>query len=152
MEANVNGNMYIANYPDVYCHELAHTRGYIYENEANFLSFLACIGSGDPFLQYSGYLSVLTYVEEDCVRSLSEDEFSQAIGWHERISTIDLAFLTPGTWERIEEDAILDTEVVDQISDTVTDTSLKVNGVESGIVSYSEVVGLLLQYYDGILY
>ncbi len=152
MEANVNGNMYITNYPEVYCHELAHTRGYIYENEANFLSFLACTGSDDPFLQYSGYLSVINYLERDCTANLSENWQAGAPAWNDYISSVDLAFLEPGAWERIEEDALISTETVEAVSDKVTDTSLKVNGVESGIASYSEVVALLLAYYDGVLY
>lgn len=152
MEANANGNMYLVNYPEVYCHELAHTRGYIYEDEANFLSYLACIGSDDPFLQYSGYLSVISYIEHDCVESLTNGWQADAVDWNEYISKVDLAFLEPGAWERIEENAIISTETVEAVSEKVTDASLKVNGVQSGIVSYSEVVGLLLAYYDGILY
>lgn len=152
MEANANGNMYLVNYPEVYCHELAHTRGYIYEDEANFLSYLACIGSDDPFLQYSGYLSVISYIERDCQESLADGWQAKAVGWNEYIAQVDLAFLEPGAWERIEENAIISTETVEAVSDKVTDASLKVNGVQSGIVSYSEVVGLLLAYYDGILY
>lgn len=152
MEANANGNMYLANYPEVYCHELAHTRGYIYEDEANFLSYLACIGSDDPFLQYSGYLSVIGYIERDCKESLADGWPEDAAPWNDYITYVDTAFLEPGAWERIEENAIISTETVDAVSDKVTDASLKINGVESGIVSYSEVVGLLLEYYDGILY
>lgn len=30
LEANCNSNMYIINYPEVYCHELSHLHGYIY--------------------------------------------------------------------------------------------------------------------------
>lgn len=33
-----------------------------------------------------------------------------------------------------------------------TDTSLKINGVNEWIISYSLSVELLLKYYDGILY
>ena len=32
------------------------------------------------------------------------------------------------------------------------DTTLKLNGVEEGVLQYNNVVGLLLEYYDGTLY
>ena len=47
MEANYNDVMYIMNKPSTMCHELAHLRGYIYEDEANFISYLACTQSED---------------------------------------------------------------------------------------------------------
>ena len=36
-------------------HEYAHHKGYEKENEANFLSYLACSRSDDPYLRLSGY-------------------------------------------------------------------------------------------------
>ncbi len=151
LEANVNGIMYVANYPEVICHELSHLRGYIYENEANFLAYVACTESEDPFLRYSGYLGVLYYLQSDLAEAMEhtavtiEEEPSEWVYF-------DNCFLTPEAWEEVEEDATISTDVVDNISDKVTDTTLQMNGVESGIASYSEVVELLLQYYDGVLY
>ena len=60
----------------------------------------------------------------------------------------DYTFLFEEDWDRINEEAVVDTETVDEISDAFTDTTLKVNGVEDGIISYSRVVELLLWYYD----
>ena len=57
--------MYITNMPFTICHELAHLKGYIYEDEANFIAFMACINSDNLFFQYSGYLNVLNYVSKD---------------------------------------------------------------------------------------
>ncbi len=151
LEANVNGIMYIANYPEVICHELSHLRGYIYEDEANFLAFAACMESGDPFLQYSaclgvlGYLSDLVYSNEELALFYDYPPLSELV-------IHDYCFLKPEAWEKVEEDAIIDTDTVDKVTDTFTDTTLQINGVESGILSYSEVVGLLLEYYDGTLY
>lgn len=154
LEANVNSNMYITNYPSTMCHELAHTRGYIYEDEANFFGFLACVDSGDEFFAYSGYLNVLYYVVDSYTESIAEIDWERMIAqptWYEAVAT-DTRFLLPETWEKIEEDAIISTDTVDAVSDAVTDLSLKVNGVSDGIASYSRVVELLLEYYDGILY
>ena len=59
----------------------------------------------------------------------------------------DDVFVTQDEWDRINGKALIDTEIVDEISDAFIDTNLKVNGVTDGAVSYSRVVRLLLQYY-----
>lgn len=52
----------------------------------------------------------------------------------------------------MEQRAVLKTETVKQAADTFLNTTLTLNGVKDGTISYSRVVSLLLQYYDGILY
>ena len=61
-EANVN-----VNYPDFIvvssaAHEMAHQRGIGKEDEANFVAFLVCSLSDDPYVRYSGYTDVLNDV------------------------------------------------------------------------------------------
>ena len=148
MEANYNDVMYIVNKPATMCHELAHTKGFIYEDEANFIAYLACVGSEDPFFKYSGYLSVYNYLERDFLKSIGNDE--AVYRSHEKLSELaksDNVFLTSEAWDEVEKKAVLETEKVRKASNTFTDSTLKINGVESGMASYSEVVGLLLDYY-----
>ena len=153
MEANANGNMYIANYPAVYCHELSHLHGYIYEDEANYLAYQACINSESDFFRYSGYLSVLIYIDNAYFHSIGDDYFYYINQTKvEEQVWADSTFLTEEAWEDVEECAILSTDTVDEISDEFTETTLNLNGVEEGMTSYSLVVDLMLQYYDGILY
>lgn len=59
----------------------------------------------------------------------------------------DNIFVTEVEWERINGKAVVDTETVDSVSDTLTDASLKLNGVSDGMISYNRVVELLLQWY-----
>lgn len=153
MEANCNSKMYIANYPEVYCHELAHLHGYIYEDEANFISYLACINYEDDFFIYCGYLGVLNYVDNSYWDSIGGD-VDRYISNVQINSLVydDNIFLLEETWEEVEADAIISTDIIDEVSDTFTDVSLNLNGVEDGIASYGRVVELLLEYYDGILY
>ena len=149
MEANYNNVMYIMNKPASMCHELAHLRGYIFEDEANFISYLACIQSGDPFFEYSGYLSVLNYLDNDFYDAVGRDwEAYSAQPMILAQVHDDNTFLTDEEWDRINGKAIIETETVDEISDAFTDTTLKVNGVSDGIISYNRVVELLLWYYD----
>ena len=148
MEANYNDVMYIMNKPATMCHELAHLRGYIFEDEANFISYLACIESEDPVIQYSGYLSVLYYLDNDYYKAVGRnwDAYISQPRILEQVDE-DNVFLTQEEWDRIEDKAVLDTETVDEVSDAFTETVLKANGVSDGMISYSRVVKLLLQYY-----
>ena len=155
MEANYNDVMYIMNKPASMCHELAHLRGYIYEDEANFIAYLACVESDDEVFQYAGYLSVLNYLINDLYSAMqTEPELYQAavrgvkpVGMYQMVEE-DNVFVTQEEWNRINSKALFDTETVDEVSDAFTDTSLKLNGVSDGMVSYSRVVKLLLQYYQ----
>ena len=149
MEANYNDVMYIMNKPATFCHELAHLKGYIYEDEANFIGYLACVQSEDLCFRYSGYLSVLNYIDNDFYDAVGRDRerYLQEPAVLQQVRADDV-FVTQEEWDRIEKKALLDTEVVDAISDSFIDANLKLNGIPDGAISYSRVVKLLLQYYD----
>lgn len=150
MEANYNDVMYIMNMPATFCHELAHLKGYIYEDEANFIGYLACISSDDLVFQYSGYLSVLYYLDNDFYDAVggNKDRYYAEERILPQVHT-DNVFVKQEEWDRINGTALIDTEVVEAASDSFTETTLKLNGVEDGMISYSRVVKLLLQYYRG---
>lgn len=146
MEANYNNSMAIMNKPFTMCHELAHTHGYIYEDEANFFGFLACVRSDDVVFRYSGYLGVLNYINNDFYRAVSKETYDS----HVKIASIvkyDNQFVTKEAWQKVEAHAVIKTETVKKAADKFIDTNLKVNGVLSGKVSYSHVVALILDYY-----
>ena len=154
MEANYNDVMHILNKPATMCHELAHLRGYIYEDEANFISYLACVQSEDPFFRYAGNLSVLVYLNNDLYKAWKEERsaYEEAVKIISPVTVEtqvweDNVFVTEQEWERINRKALIDTEIVDKAADVFIDTNLKVNGIADGKISYSRVVRLLLQYY-----
>jgi hypothetical protein len=117
------------------------------------IGFLACINSDDKFLQYCGYLSVLNYVNNNFYDSI--DKSATVYQKHVRISDVvadDNIFLTRENWQTVEQKAVVKTSTVKKVSNTLMDTSLKLNGVDEGILQYNGVVGELLKYYDGELY
>ena len=145
--------MHITNIAPTACHELAHTKGFIYEDDANMIGFLACINSDDTFLQYCGYLSVLNYVNNEFYDSINRN--TSVYRSHVRISDTvadDNVFLTRESWQTVEKKAVIKTSTVKKVSNRLMETSLKLNGVEEGMLQYNGVVGLLLDYYDGELY
>lgn len=154
MEANYNDVMHILNIPSTMCHELAHLRGYIYEDEANLIGYLACVQSENPFFQYAGNLSVLTYLYNDVYKLYKDypktyEAAVDAAGYVAVSGQVweDNIFVSDDEWDRINGDALIDTEVVDKAADVFIDANLKVNGIADGKISYSRVVRLLLQYY-----
>ena len=148
MEANYNDVMYIANIPATMCHELSHTKGFIYEDEASFIAYLACISSDDLFFEYSGYLSVLSYINNDLYESLGKDKelYRQYMQPSEPV-VHDRVFLTKEAWDRVEKSAVIDTETVKRASDKFVETNLILNGVEQGSAVYCDVVDRVLDYY-----
>jgi len=148
LEANYNDVMYIMSKPATMCHELAHTKGFIYEDEANLIAFLACLHSDDIMFQYSGYLSVLTYIDNDFIKSI--DSNKEIYNSHVKISSQvkkDRVFLTEDAWTKVEQKAVISTKTLKKASNTFNNTTLVLNGVEQGSASYRDVVGLLLDYY-----
>ncbi len=155
LEANYNDVMYVMNVPDTLCHELAHLKGFMYEEEASFISYLACINSADIYFEYSGYLYVLGYLQNDLIKEMKANpevvaelmKNTPMTMLREQVIEDDI-FVTDEEWERINGKAIVSTEVATEVTDKLADTSMKLNGVRDGRVSYSRVVDLLLLYYS----
>lgn len=148
MEANYNDEMYSLNLPDTICHELAHTKGFIREDEANFIGFLACHVSGNDDYRYSGYLRALKYVISMCEENCSEETVARLYNsladevrtdWNGNVDY----------WQEVQESdrGIIKSETVAEVSDKAMEASLKINGVEDGKKSYGRMVDLLLDWY-----
>lgn len=146
MEANYNKLMYISNMPSTICHELSHLKGYIRENEANYLSFVACIESDNEFLQYSGYLSVFYYLLDDIETYATEEEKTNMHKIDKRAYD-DTIFVKEEVFNEIEEKSFVSTDTLSDATDKFIDSNLKINGVSSGMDNYNEVVRLLIFYY-----
>lgn len=138
MEANINKNVPNYTIPFTLCHEMAHLQGYMRENEANFIAFLACKESKNPELNYSGWFNAYIYLSNQLVKEDPEAWKDIRASLPESVIN-DLNTLSD-YWDRYEG-------AVADISDSVNDAYLKFNGQESGTKSYDEVTTLLLAYY-----
>lgn len=146
IEANYNDDMVRTNLPFTVCHELSHLKGIIQEDEANFLAFIAATGSDNVEFQYAGYLEAFEYVdsalwENDLYDHALDNPVSQ------KVQNDCYRFLPENYWEENAEKEIIPTEAVSEASETFFDTNIKMNGREEGILTYSLVVRLLLDYY-----
>ena len=61
-DAVYNKYLYPTEAPATVAHELAHLKGFIKENEANFISELALSQSENPYLRFSAFSKMLHYV------------------------------------------------------------------------------------------
>lgn len=138
VEANYNGDMTVYNIPFTACHELSHLRGFMQEEEANFIAFLACIGSERADFRYSGYLSGWIYCMNTLYR-IDYESWSRIRPLLDKKVEKDLA-ANNVFWEKYEG-------TLAEITDKVNDTYLKVNGQVDGVQSYNRMVDLIVAYF-----
>ncbi|MDE6790061.1 MAG: DUF3810 domain-containing protein [Ruminococcus sp.] len=147
MESTYNNDMVDEILPEVICHEYAHLKGFMQEDEANFISFIATTGSESAEVQYSGYLEALEYVHNQIYRNEIVSGYGLTDEISQEVKNDWFRFLPENYWEDNQEKEIIPTETVDAVYNTAADTSMKLNGVEDGNASYSRMVNLLLDYY-----
>ena len=139
IEANYNQDMPSYDLPFTMCHELSHLRGFMQEEEANFISFLACRESSLAEFQYSGTLSAWEYAMGALYRA------DPAI-WQEV-----RAALTPAAEPDLRADdafwAQYDGRAA-EAANMMNDTYLKANGQKQGVQSYGQMTDLLVAFYQ----
>ena len=137
-EAQYNRLITPYNIPHTVCHELGHMKGYAREDEANFIGFLACIGSDNADMRYSGYVLGYLYAS-NALYGADYDLWAKVRAKLEDIVSVDLA-------ENSRYWAQFQTKLV-EIKEKVNDAQLKFNHQEDGVKSYGRVVDLMLSYY-----
>lgn len=135
VEANFNEDMVGYYIPFTMCHELAHLKGFMKEEEANYIAYLACTESELPVFEYSGYMLGYSYCIGE-LRQLDNEAYQQIV------ATIP---------EKVRQEFVKNNEFWDSydgaiadVSDKVNDTYLKVNAQAEGVRSYNKVVGLIV--------
>lgn len=139
VEANYNTEMTTYNIPFTMCHELSHLCGFMREDEANFIGWLACRQSQDTSFRYSS--AMLGWI--NCTNELAKmnpkahQELAAMLPeevWEEL--RVNNAF-----WEKYEGKA-------SEVHERVNDAYLKANGQEEGVRSYERMVELIVSYYQ----
>jgi hypothetical protein len=140
-EAHVNNLIKTYKFPVVSCHEQAHQIGYAAENEANFIATLASVHNDDKYIQYSGYIFTLRY----CVNEVARRDLDK---YHKLLETIN-----PGILESYKEMRDFWTSYenpFEVFSKYFYNGFLKANNQSKGIMSYSYMVALVVNYFDDI--
>ena len=138
IEGNYNWQMVPYNIPFAATHELVHVLGFMAEDEANFIAFLACIRSEEVEFQYSGYLRGWIYVR-NALRRVDAEAADELFYLFDEGVKADLA-ANREFWARF------DGPVAD-LQTRVNDAYLRANAQHEGVRSYGMMVDLLLAYY-----
>ncbi|CDC63796.1 putative uncharacterized protein [Clostridium sp. CAG:448] len=137
-EANINVDFPDYTVPFTAAHELAHQRGIAREDEANFIAYLVCIGSDDPYIRYSGYLNMYEYVSS-ALYSADKAAYSKAAA----------ALNAPVRDEMSAYSAFFEkyrNSTASKVSGTINNTYLQIQGTP-GTKSYGLVVDLAVAYH-----
>ncbi len=137
-EANINVAFPDYTIPFTAAHELAHQRGIAREDEANFIAFLVCIASDDPYIRYSGYLNMYEYVSSSLYSADSTLYSSVAGSLYPEVRFELVAY--SAFYEKYR------TSKAAEVSHAINDTYLKMQGTE-GTRSYGMVTDLAVAYY-----
>ena len=137
IEANYNGDMPDYNVPHTMCHELSHLKGFMREDEANFIGYLACTLSDDPAFCYSGYLTGWVYAG-NALASVDRAAYLALYGQLCAAARRDLQE-NNAFWDRYEGK-------VAEAANQWNDVYLKMNDQPEGVRSYGRMVDLMLAY------
>ncbi|MBC3887405.1 DUF3810 family protein [Acetobacterium paludosum] len=135
LESNINVDMPVFMIPAAMTHELAHQCGFMQEDEAGFISFLACMQQDEPMIRYSGLflafdhsISALEKVDPDKALEI-ESSLSQKVQ-HDMVQNEQY-------WGKYDG-------IISNVSTRVNDAYLKANNQTDGVSSYDKMVNLLL--------
>ena len=134
-EANANTDIPAWSQPSTMCHELAHVRGFMQEQDANFIAFQACVESGSEELAYSGTMMALIY-GLNALGSSSDDVWSYISDGVRRDMAAQSEY-----WAQFETP-------VAEAAAAVNDSYLKSNAQQEGTRSYGMMLGLVIAYYQ----
>lgn len=133
-ECNVDAGLHPTQIPFVIAHEYAHAYGITDEGSCNFLAYLSCSNSSDPFIQYSGYLNYWRYLASDYryLKRAEYDEFRKQlpIGI---VNDLDAINKTLSKYP----------DIFPTIRNATYDAYLKTQGISEGLESYNRIVMLV---------
>ena len=138
VEANYNRDIAYYDIPFTICHELSHLRGYMQEEEANFIGVLATIGADDLYFNYSGYVSAWVYAGNALAR-IDSTAFATLYSRINARTRQDMLY-NNAYWQQFEGKPA---EAHEQLNDTY----LKMQGQATGVHSYGHVTDLMLEYF-----
>ena len=138
VEANYNRDIAYYDIPFTICHELSHLRGYMQEEEANFIGVLATIGADDLYFNYSGYVSAWVYAGNALAR-IDSTAFATLYARINARTRQDMLY-NNAYWKQFEGKPA---EAHEQLNDAY----LKMQGQATGVRSYGHVTDLMLEYF-----
>lgn len=136
-EAAYNEKLMDCDLPFQVAHIKAHQRGFAREDEANFIAFVVCIKSNEPYVRYSGYLhglKVLDFLEKSDVNDVAALK----------------ALIVPGAMADINARATFGARskspILSGVSDGAINVYLRANRIRGGLKNFVEDTPLIVNY------
>ncbi|MBP3854392.1 MAG: DUF3810 domain-containing protein [Ruminiclostridium sp.] len=139
MEANYNTMNSPEELGHTACHELSHMTGFMREDEANFIAYLACRDSGDPYLEYSGWYDIMIYLLNAYYPEATAAEYSAVYSMIPD-HTVKQLKMQNDLWDKYETH-------FGEAAEVMNDVYLKINDQSDGTKSYGRVVDLVIADY-----
>lgn len=136
-EGHIDAGLHALQYPFTMAHEMAHGYGYTDEGVCNFISYLTCLQSSYPMVQYSGLLGYWRYVLSN-LRTYAPASFQAVKQQMPQPLRTDLQDIS------LQMDKYPD--LLPQVRNAVYDSYLRSHGVKAGIANYNDIVRLVAQY------
>jgi hypothetical protein len=136
-ESQFDGGLHILSKPFTMAHELCHGMGWTHEGDCNFMAYLICRQSTNPFIRYSGELNYWRYLYANASR-IHPEEFNRI-----------RSGLNPDILNDLKEiNAANDRypEIFPELRAWFYDWYLKKHGIASGDKSYSEIIEMVINY------
>ena len=136
-EPNYNAEAPDFQTPFLMAHEMAHQRGVARESEANFVAYLVCVNSRDPFVRYSGFRNGLGVLSE--LYRLEPDKAKKLAGR-----------LGPGYREDSRRAALFwakSAGAAGALSQRINDLYLRANRVKAGVEDYRGSTALIIGHH-----
>ncbi|MCL2630576.1 MAG: DUF3810 domain-containing protein [Firmicutes bacterium] len=129
-EAHISRYLAPQDIPYVMAHEIAHTKGIMYESCAELVSAYVLFTSEDIFLRYSGYSNYLW----DIYRLLSLNKLATAIFWDSMSETVRGDIDRRASYRSKHHGAF------NELGNRLNDFYLKLSGASGGTLSYHDPV------------
>jgi hypothetical protein len=136
VEGHIDGGLLSVQKPFTLAHEMAHGYGITDEGACNFIAWLACSHSRDPWIRFGGALTYWRYAAAEM-----PDSTVLAV-----VKDLDPFIIR--SLELIRENDKKYPDIFPRLRDAIYTSYLKSHGVVGGLRSYNKVVSMVLQYLE----
>lgn len=138
-EGHVDAGTYPLQVPYALTHEMAHAYGFGDEGTCNFLAYLACSQSDDPFIAYAGHLSYWRTVASNYLQYNREDY---------RAFRAELPQGIRADLDAINKNLEAYPNILPSYKKYAYNTYLKTQGIKEGLKNYNRVIMLVHAWRD----
>lgn len=132
-EGHIDAGLTILQKPYVMAHEMSHGYGFGDEGTCNFIAYVSCIRSDNPFLAYIGHLSYW--------RTLATNYLSYEPDQYRAFrSTLPMAI--QADLDAINANLLAYPDIMPALRDAAYEAYLKSQGIEEGMKNYNRVIML----------